>query len=108
MDTKKTGADRKRQERANDHAAIEAWKQDLMDDVDIYTEKKDGKTYITIDVSPETKEVLTEVFKAQGYTWDEYWRASVDKFIAHTAKLQILKAKHERGRGTYPRKGKGD
>ena len=107
MKPKKTAAERKQIERANDQAAIEAWKQDLIDDVDIFVEKKDdGKTYVTIDVSPETKEVLTAVFEAQGYTWDGFWRASLDRHIAYVAKLEMLKAKHERGRGTYPRKGK--
>ena len=94
MAPRKTPTERKRDER--DRVAIEAWKQDLIDDVDIFVEKKDGKTYVTIDVSPETKAVLTEVFKAKGMTWDDYWRASLDKFIAHAAKLEMLKAKHER------------
>ena len=93
---KKTAAERKQDERDRDQVATDAWKQNLIDDVDIIVEKIDGKTHVTIDVSPETKAILTAVFEAKGMTWDEYWRGALDKFIAQGAKLEMLKAKYDR------------
>ena len=96
MAPRKSPTQRKRDERDRDRVAWDAWKENLIDDVDIIVEKIDGKTHVTIDVSPETKAVLTEVFKAQGQTWDEYWKGSLDKFIAQAARLEMLKAKYDR------------
>ena len=68
----------------------------LLDDVDIYTERKDdGKLYVTWDMSHETHDKLTMIAEAKGTNLDAMLSGLVKNHITHVKTLEGLKAKHE-------------
>ena len=77
-------------------AKFQAALDDLLDDVDIYTERKaDGKMYVTWDMSEETHEKLNLIAAAKGTDVDSILRQGVKNHINHVKKLEGLKAQHE-------------
>ena len=66
----------------------------LIDDVDIFTEWKDGKRVVTFDMSRETNAALELVAGEQGKTLDDILRAVVAKNLKEAANLKELKEKY--------------
>ena len=69
---------------------------DLLDDVDIYTERKDdGKMYVTWDMSQDTHDKLELVAEAKGTNLDAMLGDLVKNHLKHITKIHALKEKHE-------------
>ena len=78
-------------------AKFQAVVDDLLDDVDIYTERKDdGKRHVVWDMSVETHDKLNLIAAAKGTDIDAMMRGFIKNHINHVKTLEGLKAKHER------------
>ena len=84
---------------AKEKKQLQATLDGYLDDVDIFTEWKDGKRVVTFDMGKDTNDALELVAAAQGKTLDEILRGVVAKNLKEAAKLKLVKDKHEaRGR----------
>ena len=89
------GAKDQRAYREREKAKVLAILDDLLDDVDIFTEWKDGKRVVTFDMGKDTNAALELVAAAQGKTLDQILRGVVAKSLKEGAKLKLVKDKHE-------------
>ena len=96
MTTKKRGPEDMRKSRAKNRRELAAMLDNLIDDVEIFTEWKDGKRVVTFDMAKTTNEALELVAQAQGKTLDEILRGVITKHLKEGAKLKMVKEGHER------------
>ena len=69
----------------------------LLDDVDIFPERRDGKLFITYDMGVDTAAALEKLANAQGLTLDQLMRRSLARSIEAGKKLADMKANYTGG-----------
>ena len=65
-------------------------------DVNVFTEVRDGKQFVTFDMSEETNQALNEIAKAKGTTLDDILRAVIAKNLREWARFKLMKEARER------------
>ena len=65
-------------------------------DVNVFTEVRNGKQFVTFDMSEETNQALNEIAKAKGTTLDDILRGVIAKNLRDWAKFKLMKEARER------------
>ena len=95
--TAKSDAQRQREYQNRRRGEFAEMLDHFLDDVEIFTEWKDGKRVVTFDMSPETNAALESIAKARGTTLDDILRGVVDKNLKQAVKLQEVKERYQQG-----------